>query len=175
MSETIYQPGSRGDAEHALAVELDRLAADVTLRARRERDAAIRREGARFHTVTVTTRLDDAGTPDERRRVDEVRFVCTAPEDAECRTYPECDCESWHWNEDRTADEDGHPRVTGQECWLQGWFDAEQGVYTGEDGDDMRDDMVPAIDRSGPITATFLDEWIEWDFMPELHDSGSER
>lgn len=126
-----------------------------------------------YHTVTVTTRLGDAGTPDEERRVESVRFVCTAPEDADCRTYPTCDCERFDYNEAKTHDGAGHPRVIGQECWLQGWFDGESAVYAGDDYDDMRDDCIPAVDRTGSINILFTgDEWPEWEWAsPETGDS----
>jgi len=165
MTEHIYQPGARGDAERQTAAEA---ALDAWAEARVrdfEREDAERLEDAKFHTVNVTTTLDDEGTEDERRRVDDVRFACTASEDADCRTYPDCDCEAWFWNEDRTTDEAGHVRTPGHECWLAPWFENEGHSYAGEDADDARDDMVPAVDRSGHITVTFFDEWIEWKFV----------
>ena len=120
---------------------------------------------ANTHSVTVTTRLEDQGTEDERRVVDRVTFTCTAPDTADCRTYPKCDCESWSWNEAGTHDEDGHARVPGQECWIAGWIDNEMGSYTGADADEMRDDYVPAVDRSGPISARSIDgEYLEWNW-----------
>lgn len=121
----------------------------------------------RHHIVTVTTRLDDEGTEDERRRVDEVRFVCTASEDAECRTYPDCDCEYFHWSDDLKTDVEGHLRLTGRECWISGWFDGDGHVYVGADPDDWRDDQVPAVDRSGPIDVRMVsyEEYIEWEWI----------
>jgi hypothetical protein len=119
----------------------------------------------KLHTVTVTTRLDDEGTEDERRRVDQIKFTCTAAADAECRTYPkDCGCERFVWNEARTHDVEGHARTSGNECWMQDWFDCEGAVFTGDDADDMRDDCAPAIDRTGLITTSWMDEWIEWDW-----------
>lgn len=117
------------------------------------------------HTVTVTTRLYDEGTEDESRTVDRVTFTCDAPTDADCRRWPNCDCESWSWDDTGTRDENGHERVSGQPCWLSGWFDAEGAVYVGDDYDDMRDDCVPAIDRTGEIVVKFHDEWPEWTFV----------
>lgn len=132
-----------------------------------------REQQTRFHSVTVTTRLDDEGTEDERRTVERITFACTAPEDAVCRTYPHsCGCEVFEWNEAGTHDVAGHPRTTGNPCWMQDWFDAEGAVYSGDDGDDMRDDYVPAIDRTGLVIVSFVDEWIEWEwFTAEPSDS----
>ena len=127
-----------------------------------------------YHTVTVKTRLDDEGTPDEARSVESVRFNCTAPEGADCRSYPECDCEQFDWNDAKTHDGAGHIRVTGRECFLKGWFDAEGAVYVGPDEDDRRDDYVPAIDRTGLIAVSFTDEWPEWEWATPSTDSETE-
>lgn len=121
----------------------------------------------KFHTVTVKTRLDDEGTEDERRVVDDVTFACSEPFDAECRSYPECDCERFNWNEAKTHDVEGHPRVTGRECSLQGWFENGMAVYVGDDYDDMRDDCAAAVDRTGLITTSWMDEWPEWEWATE--------
>ncbi|MFC5930901.1 hypothetical protein D6T64_11965 [Cryobacterium melibiosiphilum] len=122
---------------------------------------------SKFHTVTVITKLDDEETEDERRVVDTVTFACTAPADAECRSYPNCDCEWFNWNDARTHDGEGHARVSGRECSLQGWFDNGNAVYEGDDSDDMRDDYVPAIDRTGHITTSWMDEWPQWEWATE--------
>ena len=119
---------------------------------------------SKFHTVTVTTKLDGEGTEDESRVVDTVTFACTAPAYADCRKYPECDCERFNWNEARTHDVEGHPRITGRECFIEGWFDSGMAVYEGDDYDDMRDDGVPAIDHTGLITESWMDEWPQWDW-----------
>lgn len=117
------------------------------------------------HTVTITTRVDDEGTEDERRRVDRVSFTCNAGPDADCRRYPDCECESWKWDETGERDRYGHERIPGQKCWLSDWFDAEAACYVGDDMDDMRDDGVPAIDYSGEIeVVSFAAEFPEWVF-----------
>jgi len=123
------------------------------------------------HAVTVTTLVEDEGTEDERRVVDRVTFTCTAPGNDDCRTYPDCDCESWTWNDARTHDQDGHERVPGQECWLAGWFDNEGAIYIGDNYDDMRDDCVPAISRSGPVKTSQGDECPEWEWDGEDPDN----
>ena len=123
------------------------------------------------HTVTVTTRLDDEGTPDEARAVDSVTFTCDAPPEADCRSWPDCGCESWSWDETGERDTNGHERIPGQKCWLTDWFDAEAAVYVGDDYDDMRDDCIPAVDRTGEITVRWVDEYPEWTFAN--HSNGS--
>lgn len=175
-TEAIYKPGKRGDAERveaealAAARELaERTAATAEARARRDER---RMAESRFHRVTVTTVLRDEGTPDEVREVDRITFECSAADDADCHTYPECTCETWMWDETGKADQDGHPRVAGQQCWLTSWFDAPGHSYVGDGGDDMRDDYVPPIDRAGHIVYDFMDEWVEWDFVPESHVAG---
>jgi len=126
------------------------------------------------HIVTVTTRVEDAGTADESRVVDRVTLACTEPEDADCRNHPTCDCEWWSYNDDKTADESGHERVSGQECLFKSWFENDGAVYIGEDLDDMRDDCVPAVDRSGPVVLAWTgDEWPEWDWAPIFDTKGT--
>lgn len=133
------------------------------------------------HTVTVNTRLDDEGTEDEVRVVDSVVFTCTAPADGDCRTCPDCDCESWQWDtmtgaigpdgiEMPTHDIHGHERIPGRECWLIGWFQNNAAIYNGADRSDTRDDGIPAVDRSGPIRVWFIEEWPEWRW---LHSSNT--
>ncbi|WP_120338112.1 hypothetical protein [Cryobacterium soli] len=163
MSEFIYQPGTPlGDAEREAERERQQAEYAAAVAARQVE----REKLARFHSVTVTTKVEDEGTPDECRRVDEVKFTCTAAMDAECRTYPKhCGCEAFEWNEAETHDIEGHPRVSGNDCWMQDWFDNPGASYIGDDQDDMRDDCVPAIARTGLIIVSFVDEWIEWDWF----------
>ena len=174
MSEFIYQPGTPlGDAErnaeHEQRIAEMQAAADEH-QAERKKE---REQTARSHSVTVTTLLDDEGTPDECRRVDKVKFTCTAEADAECRTYPDsCGCESFEWNEAGTHDIEGHPRTSGNECWMQDWFENQGAMFEGADAVDMRDDHVPAINRTGLVVVSFVEEWIEWDwFTPSAEGS----
>lgn len=127
----------------------------------------------RTHVVTVTVDDRDEEWPDV-----EVRMVCTAPPDAECRTYPVCDCEVFsvcedpeeHAEREHTAtgrhDEEGHPYEPGRDCWVKSWFDLgdEGHVYVGADANDARDDGVPAVVRSGEVDVTgFVPEgYVEW-------------
>lgn len=170
-TDLMFNPGTLGDAERN--AERERQAAEWEAAAH-ERQAE-RERIAHFHSVTVTTAVDDEGTADEYRIVDRVKFTCSAPPEAECRTYPKhCGCERFEWNEARTHDVEGHPRTSGNDCWMQDWFDSEGAVYQGNDGDDMRDDCVPAIDRTGLVIVTFSDEWIEWDWFTPTTDSETE-
>lgn len=163
----IYQPGILGDDERSEADQ--RALTERQERAERERAEArrLRLLEAAFHTVTVTTTLDDEDTDDEIRTVDDVTFNCTAPADADCRRYPECACEVFNWDDDGDRDLQGHPRVPGRECWLAAWFSAGQAVYEGEDADDaQRDDCLPAVDRAGHILHTFSpDEYVGFEFV----------
>lgn len=66
------------------------------------------------------------------------RAVCTAPEDAPCRTSPTCECENWCGcdgspedakdNHDEGDDAWGHccmqTTKPGQSCWLVPWIEA---------------------------------------------------
>lgn len=119
-----------------------------------------------YHTVTVATKANnDQYAEDGDRVVDRVTFVCTAPPDADCRTYPDCGCEAWRWDETGLHDQNGHERTPGHPCWLTDWFANEGATYIGQDADELwRDDCVPAIDRTGHIALTFQDEWVEWEF-----------
>lgn len=110
------------------------------------------------HSVTVT--LDDRGD------VDRVAFTCDAPPDADCRRTPECDCESWSWNDDETADQRGHVRVPGQPCWVASWFDVgpEVAVYSGDDQvfTDLLVPQVPAVERSGLVDVEWEEDYVAW-------------
>lgn len=133
------------------------------------------RAETRHHTATVCTVVHEAGTEDELRVIDSVEFNCTAPEDASCRTYPDCECETFTEDSDNPGfDDSGHPYRPGQGCWVKDWFDAmpnaESTVYVGADGDDSRHDgWLPAIDRTGHVKIVACDietgpEW-EWEAM----------
>lgn len=107
-----------------------------------------------LHTVTIT------GTEDRPR----IEFRCAGDRTAECHRYPDCDCESWEWDED----DHPHPYVEHKHCWMQGWFD--------NDGTDPSSDTLAecdmAVGMSGPIKASFQDEYVEWEFIEEQEVSG---
>jgi hypothetical protein len=132
----------------------------------------------KHHVVTVEVIHDEP----------HVKFACSAPEDGVCRTYPKtahgpdwvgCECEAWfecdeshdedsecgRTDDDPTHDQNGHVYEPGQECWVTSWFQAGDGnaVYTGPDGDESRDDCVPAVARTGPVDISFVEgEYVEW-------------
>lgn len=88
-------------------------------------------------------------------------FECRGNEDSPCHHYPDCECESW--DDEHETD---HPRVAHQECWLQGWFDGEGAVYSGEDATDW-DEGLPreGMNKSGPIQAYYETEgYVSWDW-----------
>lgn len=130
------------------------------------------RAESNHHTATVSVVVHEEGTEDEVRAVDSVVFTCTAPEDALCRTYPDCDCEVFSEDHDRPGyDQDGHPYVLGRPCWVKDWFDAMPGAeattYVGADYDDMTSDaQIPAVERTGHvrIIAFDIDTGPEWEW-----------
>lgn len=73
-------------------------------------------------------------------------FVCSAPEDAKCRTSPTCECENWCCCDQAAVDHDegDHCCMTetkpGQGCWIKVWVDAADACdcierVADEDGD----------------------------------------
>ena len=112
---------------------------------------------ANYHTVSVKLAEpeEDGWRPIEPEGL---TFTCSAPPDAECRTYPgpDCDCESWERAGD--ADQNGHLYVSGQGCWLQAWFDNGGIDYTGPDAVDGH----PPTERTGPISHEFAYDYVQW-------------
>lgn len=100
------------------------------------------------HSVEVTPNPDEYGIPT-------VVFTCTGDRTTKCHIYP--DAETWQDDDPRSVPHD--------ECWVQGWFDAGADTYVG-DGFimDVGAGGVPNVARSGPISVSFEDEWIEWEF-----------
>lgn len=100
-------------------------------------------------------------------------FVCSAPEDAKCRTFPTCECENWCCCDGSPEDvEDNHDGEhccmttvkPGQDCWMKVWVDAvgvedsgqtDDGVTYGEDGE--------LILRDGPVECEW-DDGIGWGY-----------
>lgn len=98
-------------------------------------------------------------------------FVCSAPEDAKCRTFPTCECENWCCCEvpGESHDEDwgDHCCMTttkpGQGCWIAVWVDAV-GVEDSGDSDAMRyDEDGLSIVRDGPVDCDW-DDGICWTY-----------
>lgn len=99
-------------------------------------------------------------------------FVCSAPEDAKCRTSPTCECENWCCcdgsPEDVADNHDGeHCCMTttepGQGCWMKVWVDAV-GVEDSGDSDEIRhdEDGLPIL-RDGPVDCDW-DDGILWTY-----------
>ena len=97
------------------------------------------------HYVTVSGTAHDP----------EIAFKCRGDRDSECHNYPDCDCEAWDSSHP-------HPRVTHDECWLQGWFDSDQIDPSTEDGTPAV--FAELVGKSGPIKITFMGDCIEWSF-----------
>lgn len=123
------------------------------------------RAQSQFHTVTVMVEYRDPDDPDDVEMT--VTFACTAPPDADCRTYPDCDCEYFTVDPQRPGfDSEGHPYAPGRTCWVQDWFDAgdECATFMGEDGDEFNPHGVPTIAQTGHIDVEFEDDDITWDW-----------
>lgn len=106
----------------------------------------------RLHYVTVKPADDSHPEPQQQ-------FECRGDKTSPCHQYPNCDCESWSKGHE-------HPYVPHDECWMQGWFENEGGtVYEGEEYDEYNIQGLPSdMDRSGPIVASFQQEFVGWDF-----------
>lgn len=120
-----------------------------------------------YHRVAVTLAEPDE---DGWRSTPTIEFDCDAPEDAECRTYPDCDCETFT-KDGQGNDVAGHPCVAGQECWLQGWFDNTEPDYTGTDSEDG----FPTIANSGPIVTEFAGDYVEWRWADDKDPDGTDE
>lgn len=129
------------------------------------------RAQSEHHTVTVMVEYLDADDPDDVEVT--VEFTCTAPADADCRTYPaSCGCEYFTTDPDNPGfDAEGHEYEPGQKCWVQDWFEAgdETACYTGEDLDEFNPHYVPTTAQTGHIDVTFADDDIEWDWAERPH------
>lgn len=120
------------------------------------------RAEVQYHRVTVT--VTPADDPEDRPEVD-IRFACTAPEGAECRTYPDCDCESFTEGDVPGHDGSGHPYIAGRQCWLADWFDGNGAVFDGPDSELWEDHEHPAIARAGTIDVQWECDYINWHFV----------
>lgn len=76
-------------------------------------------------------------------------FYCTAPDDAECHWWPECDCDYW----DETHDE-RHPKVQHDHCWWPEFYGTTELLAMWSHPDDV--DMPTEHPRAG-----FDVEWEE--------------
>jgi hypothetical protein len=91
---------------------------------------------------------------------DDPVFVCSAPPEAPCRTYPVCDCESWGEGDEHNhlgpnEPTPGHEAKSGQPCWMGVHFDM-QGV----------EDSGPSC-GTGPVANRSRPGWhavtVDWD------------
>lgn len=92
-----------------------------------------------------------------------LKFTCHGGRDAECHSYPACECPNW-------GSDHEHPFVPHDECWMQSWFDnADNGgaepmpEFFAECG------IRPGM--SGPIKTVFCQDYVEWSFIEgaEMH------
>lgn len=116
------------------------------------------------HIVTVRT-IEAAGY--DLPMLDAIECHCSAPEDASCRTHPDCDCEWISIDEDNPGhDTSGHPFEAGRPCWVKEWFDAaacgEATLYVGADSEDWTECGVPLVSRDGHIDVRLDGDVLEW-------------
>ncbi|WKN53798.1 hypothetical protein HJ581_0008300 [Rhodococcus opacus] len=100
------------------------------------------------HEVKITRTVDGP----------RIEFTCNADPTADCRNYPDCECESWEQDHP-------HPTAPHDKCWMQDWFD-NGGTVPSVDGFDEHD---LAVGMKGPIKTYFCTDYIEWEFVTEAH------
>ncbi|MFC4373349.1 hypothetical protein ACFO5K_04470 [Nocardia halotolerans] len=107
-----------------------------------------------LHTVEITGNPDDAATW-------QIKFTCHGDRDAECHQYPDCDCERWDSDHE---EEQGHPLVPHDQCWMKNWFDNDC-------TDPYSETLIECdytVGMSGPIKARFEeDDYVAWEFIEE--------
>ena len=120
------------------------------------------------HTAEKDVPVGDAyGSDPARHHIVDGEFVCSAPEDAQCRTFPTCGCESWCCCgiPGESHDEDDHCCMTttksGQGCWIAVWVDAA-GVE--DSGDVQYDEEGEPIVPDGPVACDWNDG-IRWTYV----------
>lgn len=111
-----------------------------------------------LHTVEISGDPDNPATW-------RIKFTCHGDSTALCHRYPDCDCETWPFDEA----EHEHPYVGHAECWLSSWFD--------NDGLDPSTDTLEDCDYRpgmfGPIrTRSEVPDYVEWWFVTEVADRG---
>ncbi|MFI6215673.1 hypothetical protein ACIBCD_27085 [Nocardia brasiliensis] len=89
-----------------------------------------------------------------------IEFTCRGDRTAECHSYPDCECASWDTDHEEQY---GHPAVAHDQCWMQEWFQNEDTHPYWETLPDF--DYRPGM--SGPVTASFDSECVEWEFVAD--------
>ena len=89
-------------------------------------------------------RLDFERDDDGEIDVSSVQFTCTAPPEAPCRNYPECECESRY-----DGHGERHPAVPQDSCWMVPWWENEEPLWW-----DMDQLATP-----GPIVGVWDVDW----------------
>lgn len=116
-------------------------------------------------------------------RIEGERFVCTAPDDAKCRTSPTCECENWCCCDGSPEDakdshDDGeHCCMTtvksGQGCWIEPWVDAVGVDECGDHNAFLHDDGGEVTVPDGPVTCDW-DDGICWTYAVTTNPPASE-
>lgn len=93
------------------------------------------------------------------------RFVCTAPDDAPCRNYPDCGCEVWDPDLHGEVPAPGHEAVPQPQCWRDPWIN-DVGLHDSYDLDaaPVSDDEWP----NGPVETEWHGDYLTWRYADEL-------
>ena len=117
----------------------------------------------RNHTLTIITEHSD----NKDARVVDTVFTCTAGPEEPCRNYHVCPTME-HENFADCIHDGIMPYQSGQECWLQPWFDESCATYTGDGFDEHNKNGVPTIDKTGHIVVDYADDaGPEWHFLDD--------
>ena len=92
---------------------------------------------------------------------DGMRIECHAPADADCRTYPTCDTETWS---EETCDDHtpAHEASGGNPCWMLPWVDA---LRLDETYDET--DLPVTIIPGEPVDLEFEGDYVLWHYTKE--------
>lgn len=90
------------------------------------------------------------------------RFVCTAPREAHCHTYPVCECEYWDPKLHGDVPAPGHESVHNDECWIKPWIDSStlDDSYYGPNGEDAHGMEFP----DGPVEHEWNGDDVLWHY-----------
>lgn len=98
-------------------------------------------------------------------------IVCTATEDAWCRSRPECDTE-W-WDKDGCEEHAGeHPLTTGHDCWAIEWINAPRDTELWECADDWAATSdLPIIPGRAVVLTGHGDNGFTWTYTNPSKES----
>lgn len=90
----------------------------------------------------------------------QIEFTCHGDRDAECHSYPHCECETW------IRGEHEHEFVPHDTCWMKSFFDnADDGGIS--PAPELLEEEGITVGMSGPIVTHFEEVFIEWEFIEQ--------